>query len=224
MELRKKFNHPPLPLLRNDRVLHAVTDQDVLTADFTSEAVEFIRRNQARPFFIYLPHIAMHVPLHPVEEDRRHFLAAPNHFGQLRQIGAGARHDAAGEHRHMVADGVQERDEPVQFGPAQPHVDLGPFLGRGPEQRGIGTGLVQIPADRDRLGDHGAVVQFQERNAVERVHRGVGLGELVVLADIQFLDQNVDPGLGQIDADPLGIRRRAEIVEFHGAPPPVDPV
>lgn len=65
LELRKKFNHPPLPLLRDDRVLHAVTDQDVLTADFTREAVEFIRRNQERPFFIYLPHIAMHVPLHP---------------------------------------------------------------------------------------------------------------------------------------------------------------
>jgi arylsulfatase A len=65
VERRKKFNHPPLPLLRNDRVLRAVDDQSVLTAEFTREAVEFIHRNKARPFFLYLPHIAVHVPHHP---------------------------------------------------------------------------------------------------------------------------------------------------------------
>lgn len=65
LELREKFNHPPLPLLRDDRVLRAVEDQDALTMEFTREAVEFIRGNAAWPFFLYLPHIAVHVPHHP---------------------------------------------------------------------------------------------------------------------------------------------------------------
>ncbi|MBM3737040.1 MAG: sulfatase [Acidobacteria bacterium] len=54
---------PPLPLVRNDKVVREVTDQDVLTPEYTAEAVAFIRKNKGRPFFLYLPHNQVHGPL-----------------------------------------------------------------------------------------------------------------------------------------------------------------
>jgi arylsulfatase A-like enzyme len=56
---------PPLPLLRDQTVIEAPADQDTLTARYTEEAVKFITANQHHPFFLYLPHTAVHVPLHP---------------------------------------------------------------------------------------------------------------------------------------------------------------
>jgi arylsulfatase A-like enzyme len=56
---------PPLPLLRDSAVIEAPANQDTLTSRYTQEAVKFIRTNKDRPFFLYLPHTAVHVPLHP---------------------------------------------------------------------------------------------------------------------------------------------------------------
>ena len=60
-------NQPPLPLLENDQVLERVrqTEQFGLTARYTEKAVNFLRENQDRPFFLYLPHNAVHFPLYP---------------------------------------------------------------------------------------------------------------------------------------------------------------
>ena len=56
---------PPLPLLRDQNVIEAPADQDTLTARYTEEAVKFITANKDHPFFLYLPHTAVHIPLHP---------------------------------------------------------------------------------------------------------------------------------------------------------------
>ena len=58
---------PPLPLVRDDKVIEVVSPaaQDRLTERYTDEAVKFITENQTRPFFLYLPHTAVHVPIHP---------------------------------------------------------------------------------------------------------------------------------------------------------------
>jgi arylsulfatase A len=56
---------PPLPLLRDQKVIEAPAEQDTLTARYTEEAVKFITANKNHPFFLYLPHTAVHVPLHP---------------------------------------------------------------------------------------------------------------------------------------------------------------
>lgn len=37
---------------------------------YTEEAVKFIRENKSQPFFLYLPHSAVHVPIHPGPEFR----------------------------------------------------------------------------------------------------------------------------------------------------------
>ena len=45
-------------------VVEAPADQDVLTQNFTREAVDFIRSHQAEPFFLYLAHAMPHFPMH----------------------------------------------------------------------------------------------------------------------------------------------------------------
>lgn len=43
-------------------------------ADFlTDRAEDFIRRKKDEPFFLYLPHFGVHVPLHSREDDKKHF-------------------------------------------------------------------------------------------------------------------------------------------------------
>ena len=40
-----------------------VAEDDYLTEAFTQEAIAFINKHKARPFFLYLPHLAVHGPL-----------------------------------------------------------------------------------------------------------------------------------------------------------------
>lgn len=60
-----KDTRPPLPLMRDEVIIEAPAVQDTLTARYTDEAVKFITEHKAGPFFLYLPHTAVHVPLHP---------------------------------------------------------------------------------------------------------------------------------------------------------------
>jgi arylsulfatase A-like enzyme len=58
---------PPLPLVRDEEVIENISapQQDFLTARYAAEAVQFIQEHRAQPFFLYLAHTAVHVPLHP---------------------------------------------------------------------------------------------------------------------------------------------------------------
>lgn len=56
-------DNPPLPLLRNETVIQAQPDQRGITERYTDEALQFINRNQDGPFFLYLAHMYVHVPL-----------------------------------------------------------------------------------------------------------------------------------------------------------------
>jgi arylsulfatase len=55
---------PPLPLIEQDKVIELEPDQDYFTQRITQHAVSFIQRNKDRPFFLYVPHIMPHVPIH----------------------------------------------------------------------------------------------------------------------------------------------------------------
>ncbi len=57
------MGRPPLPLLQDETVIEAPVVQDTLTERYTEEAVKFITKNKAKPFFLYLPHTAVHDPL-----------------------------------------------------------------------------------------------------------------------------------------------------------------
>jgi len=56
------------PLMRNEEVIEVPADQTTLTRRYTAEAVEFIRTNKDRPFFLYMPHTFPHVPLYRSRE------------------------------------------------------------------------------------------------------------------------------------------------------------
>ena len=59
-----------VPLLRDDRVAELLDDegQRRVTREYTEEAVKFIEEHTDKPFFLYLPHTAMHVPLFPHQD------------------------------------------------------------------------------------------------------------------------------------------------------------
>lgn len=61
-----------VPLVRDDRVAELLTDeqQSRVVERYTAEAVGFIRANRDRPFFLYLPHTAVHTPIHAGERFR----------------------------------------------------------------------------------------------------------------------------------------------------------
>lgn len=54
----------PAPVLRNAEVFMEEADQDILTEQYTEEAVNFIKTNKDKPFFLYMPHSMPHTPLH----------------------------------------------------------------------------------------------------------------------------------------------------------------
>lgn len=54
----------PTTILRDEQVIEDPAVQETLTPRYTHEAVEFIRRNRERPFFLYLAHTFPHTPLH----------------------------------------------------------------------------------------------------------------------------------------------------------------
>ena len=54
---------PPLPLLRNETVIQEQPDQRGITERYIDEALQFINQNRDTPFFLYLAHMYVHVPL-----------------------------------------------------------------------------------------------------------------------------------------------------------------
>ncbi|MFO0863848.1 MAG: sulfatase [Gemmataceae bacterium] len=59
---------PPLPLIEGTKAIAENPDQSKLTGQYTAKAVDFIRRNKDRPFFLYVPHTMPHVPLFASEK------------------------------------------------------------------------------------------------------------------------------------------------------------
>jgi len=56
-----------VPLLRDEKVEELLTDekQSDMVERYTQEAVGFLRKNHDKPFFLYLPHTAVHTPIFP---------------------------------------------------------------------------------------------------------------------------------------------------------------
>lgn len=70
MEQRLK-RWPHLPLIDGNEVVNPkVTgeDQEQLTTQYTERAVQFIESNKDKPFFLYVPHSMVHVPLYVSEK------------------------------------------------------------------------------------------------------------------------------------------------------------
>ena len=66
MEERLK-RWPHLPLIDGNKIINPKVsgkDQEILTTQYTERAVSFIEKNKDNPFFVYLPHSMVHVPLY----------------------------------------------------------------------------------------------------------------------------------------------------------------
>jgi len=69
----RQRNFPDLPLIEGDEVVKSALDhedQNQLTTWYTERAVKFIENHRDQPFFFYLAHSMVHVPLHVSEKFR----------------------------------------------------------------------------------------------------------------------------------------------------------
>jgi arylsulfatase len=65
-EPRSNSKTPPLPLIEGNepvRYIRTLSDQTILTTQYTEKAVSFINRHKNQPFFLYLAHSMVHVPI-----------------------------------------------------------------------------------------------------------------------------------------------------------------
>jgi arylsulfatase A-like enzyme len=65
----KKWPH--LPLIDGNKVINPKVsgkDQEQLTKQYTERAISFIEKNKDKPFFAYIPHSMVHVPLYVSEK------------------------------------------------------------------------------------------------------------------------------------------------------------
>ena len=71
---KRKRGFPDLPLIEGNEIVNPqVTgeDQARLTTEYTERAVSFINENKQRPFFLYVPHSMVHVPLFVSDKFKR---------------------------------------------------------------------------------------------------------------------------------------------------------
>lgn len=61
---RLRRDWPPLPLVRDKEVVQEQPDQSAITERYVDEAVQFIRKEKDGPFFLYLAHMHVHVPIY----------------------------------------------------------------------------------------------------------------------------------------------------------------
>ena len=63
-----KGTYPPLPYFKDEVQVGENPDQRNFTDDFTQRTIDFIKEHQGEPFFIYVPHPMVHVPLYCSDE------------------------------------------------------------------------------------------------------------------------------------------------------------
>ena len=65
--IRSAARQPPMPLVENEKVIARVKQDELqgIVERYTVAAVKFIKANREKPFFLYLPHTAVHGPTYP---------------------------------------------------------------------------------------------------------------------------------------------------------------
>ena len=60
----EQAGYPPLPLLDGDDVIEQQPDQSSLTGRYVTEVLRFMRAHRDEPFFVYLAHLYVHLPIY----------------------------------------------------------------------------------------------------------------------------------------------------------------
>ena len=71
-DMANAYGLPPLPLMQGDKVIEENPKLALLTQRYTEEAVNFLKANKDKPFFLYLPHTMPHGPAAASEKFRGH--------------------------------------------------------------------------------------------------------------------------------------------------------
>jgi len=58
------------PLFENEKIVELPVDQRTVTRRYTQKAIDFVKANRDRPFFVYLPHSMPHIPLYVPDDVR----------------------------------------------------------------------------------------------------------------------------------------------------------
>ncbi len=58
---------PPLPLMEGEEVIEQQPDQTTLTGRYVERSIRFLRASRDRPFFLYLAHLYVHLPIYVQE-------------------------------------------------------------------------------------------------------------------------------------------------------------
>ena len=58
-----KIEYWNVPLMLDEEIIERPADQTTITRRYTEEAVKFIQAHKDQPFFVYLPHSMVHIPL-----------------------------------------------------------------------------------------------------------------------------------------------------------------
>jgi len=61
----KNYN---VPLMENEAIIEQPADQTTITRRYTERAIDYIKENQDKPFFLYLAHSLPHIPLFASDE------------------------------------------------------------------------------------------------------------------------------------------------------------
>jgi len=61
--INPKIEYWNVPLMRNSEIIERPANQTTITKRYTQEAINFIKQNKEKPFFLYLAHSMPHVPL-----------------------------------------------------------------------------------------------------------------------------------------------------------------
>ena len=58
------------PLFEDEKIVELPVDQRTITRRCTQKAIDFVKKNKNKPFFVYLPHSMPHIPLYVPDEIR----------------------------------------------------------------------------------------------------------------------------------------------------------
>ncbi len=58
---------PPLPLIQGEEVIEEQPDQKGITERYVEKSINFIRKKKDQPFFLYLAHMHVHLPLYAAD-------------------------------------------------------------------------------------------------------------------------------------------------------------
>lgn len=121
---------PPLPLYEGETVIERDPDQTLFTRRITDRAVSFIQRHRDHPFFLYVPHIMPHVPIHASKAFRGR--SARGLYGDvIEELDA-----SVGEILAAIrSSGIDDRTMVMYFSDNGPFLSYGTHAGRAEPYR-----------------------------------------------------------------------------------------